>query len=272
MVRKGGDGLMRRRLEAAREAALAAGRLVRREFDRMPAGPVEEKGPNDFVTPVDRASEELIRGIIGRLFPGEDMLAEESPGELEKSGCWIVDPLDGTTNFIHRYPYVGVSISWFEEGRVMAAVTYDPVREEVFEAVRGGGASCNGKPMTVSSSGGLETSLLGTGFPFRAHEHLDPYIGMFKELFLQCRGIRRAGAAVIDLALVAAGRLDGFWEIFLKPWDIAAGSLLIEEAGGTVTDLAGGRSFLSSGHIAAGAPAVHRAILEAASGYFAGGP
>jgi myo-inositol-1(or 4)-monophosphatase len=180
----------------------------------------------------------------------------------------VIDPLDGTTNFIHGYPQVGVSVALIEDRKPVIGVTYDPVRDELFEAGRGIGTCCNGRPLSVSKAKSLGESLLGTGFPFRKYEYLESYLETFRKLFLGCRGIRRAGAAVLDLAHLAAGRLDGFWELYLKPWDMAAGALMIEEAGGTVTDFFGEDGYLSSGNIVAGNPAIHGEILKATKGSF----
>jgi myo-inositol-1(or 4)-monophosphatase len=252
---------MDRMIEAAREAALTAGELVRNKFGERGRIDVEEKAKNDYVTAIDRASEEIIVSALSKSFPGIPVLAEEGGGGI--GGLfWVVDPLDGTTNFIHGYPQVGVSIALIEDGGAVAGVTYDPLRDELFEALKGKGAYCNGSPVSVSSPGSLGTSLLGTGFPFRVHQYLDPYLETFRSLLTACRGIRRAGAAVLDLAHVASGRLDGFWELYLKPWDMAAGGLMIMEAGGKVSDFFGKGGFLSSGNIVAGSSAVHGEILK----------
>jgi myo-inositol-1(or 4)-monophosphatase len=254
---------MRKRIEVAREAILSAGSFLKETFGRELNGEVAEKDRNDFVTQADKMSERMITETLRLAFPGIGILAEEGTASFEGTAFWIIDPLDGTTNFIHGYPAIGVSIALVEEGETVLGVVYDPLREELFEATRGGGAYCNGRRISVSGAGELTHSLLGTGFPFRAHHHLDSYLTVFKSLFLRCRGVRRAGAAVLDLGNVAAGRLDGFWELYLKPWDMAAGALLVREAGGTVTDFFGGDTFLESGNIVAATPAVHRAIVEA---------
>jgi myo-inositol-1(or 4)-monophosphatase len=203
------------RIVAAREAVLAAGELVRDRFGKRADGDVEEKDRNDYVTGTDMASEELIVSMLTTAFPDIPVMAEEGGGEVGEKLFWVIDPLDGTTNFIHGYPQVGVSVALIEERRPVAGVTYDPLRNELFEAGRGEGAFCNGQRLSVSSEESLERCLLGTGFPFRTYEYLDPYLATFRELFLRCRGVRRAGAAVLDLAHVAAGRLDGFWELYL---------------------------------------------------------
>ncbi|HSG28911.1 MAG TPA: inositol monophosphatase family protein, partial [Candidatus Krumholzibacterium sp.] len=168
----------------------------------------------------------------------------------------------------HGYPSIGLSVALVRGGDTVMGLVFDPLREELFEAVSGGGAFCNKRPIRVSSAGSLSVSLLGTGFPFRVERHLDRYLESFRALFVQCRGVRRAGAAVLDLSHVAAGRLDGFWELYLKPWDMAAGALIVREAGGVVTDFFGGGGYLSAGNIVAGNPEIHRAILETTSTIF----
>jgi myo-inositol-1(or 4)-monophosphatase len=256
------------RMEAARRAVIAAGELVRERFAASADSDVEEKDRNDYVTGTDRASEELIVSILTDNFPEIPVMAEEGGGEAGHGLFWVIDPLDGTTNFIHRYPQVGVSVALIEDRRPVVGVTYDPLRDELFEAGKGSGAFCNGRPLSVSSGRNMGASLLGTGFPFRTYQYLDPYLDTFRHLFLRCRGIRRAGAAVLDLAHVAAGRLEGFWELYLLPWDMAAGSLMIEEAGGVVTDFFGGGEYLSAGNIVAGNSVIHQEIVDVMSGTF----
>ncbi len=254
---------MRTRLEAAREAILSAGSFIRETFGRGPGG-ITEKARNDFVTETDHQSEKIICDMLGRVYPDIPVLAEEGSGTAMGDTFWIVDPLDGTTNFIHGYPQVGVSIALAERGEIVLGLVYDPLREEMFEAIRGDGAFCNGRRIHVSNAETLSGSLIGTGFPFRIHGHLDRYLVLFRDIFLGCRGIRRAGAAVLDLSHVAAGRLDGFFELYLKPWDMAAGGLIVTEAGGRVSDFFGGSDYLSTGNIVAGTAAVHAGILDAA--------
>lgn len=252
---------------AAREGAAALEPFLR----RLPEMAVREKGVHDFVTDADLAAEAAIRGRILGGFPGHRFLGEETEGAGEGPGeervnldlwepTWIIDPLDGTTNFIHANPTFGVSVACAAEGRLLAAATYDPSREELFRAARGAGASLNGRPLSVSPRRSLEGCLIGTGFPFRRLHHLDPYLEIFRRVLPRVAGIRRPGAATLDLAWVAAGRLDGFWEEGLGPWDIAAGALLIEEAGGLVTDFEGAGRYLDSGEVVAGAPGVQPAL------------
>ena len=219
--------IMDDRTAAAKKAVLAAGALVRKRFGDRAGLDVEEKDRNDYVTATDMASEELIVSMLTAEFPDIPVMAEEGGGEVGEKMFWVIDPLDGTTNFIHGYPQVGVSVALIEDRNPIVGLAYDPLRDELFEAARGGGAFLNGRPISVSSEKNLEKCLLGTGFPFRTYEYLDPYIDTFRDLFLRCRGVRRAGAAVLDLAHLAAGRLNGFWELYLKPWDMAAGALKV---------------------------------------------
>jgi myo-inositol-1(or 4)-monophosphatase len=259
---------MDRRREVARRAALAAGAFVRERFTSGRTGSIIVKGQNDFVTEVDTASEAMIKDMLGAGFPSIGFLAEESAEPQEKGDCWIIDPLDGTTNFIHRYQSIGISIALWEGDRVTLGCVYDPLRDELFEAGLGAGASLNGHPIRVSGAERLEASLIGTGFPFSVPEHLDAYLGAFRQLFYGCRDMRRAGAAVLDLSHVAAGRLDGFWELYLKPWDMAAGALIVREAGGTVSDFFGQENFLESGNIVAASPAIFSRLVEVTKSHF----
>lgn len=219
---------MREKQEVVREAVLSAGSIVKDAFLQPPGNDETiEKGENDFVTRVDVQSERMIIDILKESFPEIGILAEEGRGRPGSGTFWIIDPLDGTTNFMHRFPVIGISVALYSMGEVVLGTIYDPLRGELFEALRDQGAYLNGERISVSSTHALPASLLGTGFPFRVRDYLDQYIKLFKLLFKQCRGIRRAGAAVIDLAYVASGRLDGFFELYLKPWDMAAGLSLI---------------------------------------------
>jgi len=254
--------------EAARRAALEAGAFVRERFNAGRAGKIRAKGERDFVTEVDTASEAMIKERLAASFPSIGFLAEESAEAPKTDAFWIIDPLDGTTNFIHGYPSIGVSIALMERRRLAVACVYDPLRDELFEAEAGRGATLNGAPISVSGARSLDASLLGTGFPFGAPQHIEAYLRVFADLFAVCRDIRRAGAAVLDLSHVAAGRLDGFWELHLKPWDMAAGALIVREAGGRVGDFFGGDGFLESGNIVAAAPGIYGAIVEATRRHF----
>ena len=250
-------------LNIAVRAARRAGELIVRSLNRLESLTVSSKGRNDFVTEVDRAAEQEIIGSIRRLYPQHAFLAEESGrsgGEHET--LWIIDPLDGTTNFLHGFPVFAVSIACQVRGRLEHAVVYDPMRGELFTASRGAGAHLDNHRMRVSKARTLEGALIATGFPYRANtRYLDAYLAMLKAVTLQVAGVRRPGAAALDLAYVAAGRVDAFWEIGLSPWDTAAGTLLIQEAGGRIGTL-GGAEYRQEGHILAGTPKVYAALLE----------
>ena len=229
---------------------------------------VDEKSRNDLVTAADRAAEDAILAEIGRRFPDHAVLAEESGWTRRGDGrpTWIVDPLDGTTNFVHGIPQFAVSVAVEVAGRIELGVVLDPIKNDLFRAARGHGTTWNGRPCRVSGRPGLAGAVIATGFPFRAHELLDPYLAIFREIFLECKAIRRPGAAALDLAWTACGLFDGFFEFRLSPWDVAAGSLLVEEAGGTVSDMDGGPGILAPGDVLCGAPGVHRDLLEVVSG------
>jgi myo-inositol-1(or 4)-monophosphatase len=248
-------------LNIAVRAARAAGDIIVRHVDRLDSLTVASKQRNDFVSEVDRMAEQAIIRTIRKAYPSHAILAEESGEQAGDDYQWVVDPLDGTTNFLHGFPQFGVSIALRRKGRLEQAVVYDPLRQELFTASRGAGAQLNDRRLRVSKAKGLDGALLGTGFPYSIAPHLDAYLGMLRAFATQTAGIRRPGAACLDLAYVAAGRLDGFWELGLKPWDMAAGVLLIQEAGGVVTDLAGGVRFMETGHIAAGNLKVLKAML-----------
>lgn len=253
-------------LNTAIRAARAAGTVILRHMDRVQDLSVDAKGRNDFVTNVDRQAEAAIIQTLHKAYPKHGILAEESgyngPGDVRDEYLWIIDPLDGTTNYIHGFPQFAVSIALQHRGKLDQGVVYDPFKNELFSASRGGGAQLDGKRIHVSKQTRLDGALLGTGFPFKDMENLDRYMETFRALVTQTAGIRRAGAAALDLAYVANGRLDGFWEYGLKPWDMAAGALLIEEAGGIISDLAGGENFLESGNIMGGAPRIHELMQD----------
>jgi myo-inositol-1(or 4)-monophosphatase len=222
------------------------------------------KGHNDFVTEADRTAEAIIIETISAVFPDHSFLAEES-GLSHKANCarWIIDPLDGTTNFIHGFPVWAVSIALEINGRLEAAAVRDPLHDETFYAVSGNGAFLNGQPIEISKNTDFSKALLLTGFPFKAQHNLDIYLESFKKLFRMCSGIRRAGCASLDLSWLAAGRADGFWELSLSPWDMAAGVLLIREAGGIVSDLHGDpERFMQTGNITAGNKFMHSEIVR----------
>jgi myo-inositol-1(or 4)-monophosphatase len=223
---------------------------------------VRPKGQNDFVTEIDMQAERDIIETIHKHYPDHAILAEESGQSGDNEFVWVIDPLDGTTNFMHGFPQFAVSIGVQRRGRMEHGVVYDPLRQELFTASRGEGAQLDGKRIRVSTHIGLERALVGTGFPYRQNiQWLDHYLAMMKAVMQATAGIRRPGAAALDLAYVAAGRLDAFWEIGLSPWDTAAGTLLITEAGGMVGTLSGAE-YRNEGNIVAGTPKVYAPMLE----------
>jgi len=253
-------------LNTAVKAARRASNIINRASLDIDQIKVNVKQQNDFVTEVDRAAEAVIIETLREVYPSHAILAEESgnSGASEKAEYqWIIDPLDGTTNFIHGFPQYAISIALTHKGVLNQAVVYDPNRNELFTASKGGGAFLNEKRIRVSRRTKLEESLLGTGFPYRIFEHIDTYLAIFKDMARRSSGIRRPGAASLDLCYVAAGRLDGFWEFGLSPWDMAAGALLIQEAGGLVSDLAGESNYLTTGNIIGGTPKVFNQLLQA---------
>lgn len=249
-------------LNIAIRAARKAGDTISRAVDRTDRLKITVKDQNDFVSEIDKKAESQIIDVIKKAYPDHAILAEESGSHSGDDYLWIIDPLDGTTNFIHGFPQFSVSIALQYKGRLEVAVVYDPMRQELFTATRGGGAQMNDRRIRVSGHRGLPGSLLGTGFPYKNFSRLDSYLGMLKSLITQTSGIRRPGSAALDLAYVAAGRLDGFWEMGLKPWDIAAGVLIVQEAGGLITDLRGGHDFMETGDIVAGNSKMIKGMLQ----------
>jgi len=250
-------------LNIAVRAARRAGDVIIRSLNRLESLTVTSKGRNDFVTEVDQAAEAEIIATVRRHYPHHAFLAEESGSSGENETVWIIDPLDGTTNFLHGFPVFAVSIAVQQRGRLEIGVIYDPMRQEVFTAARGAGAHLENHRMRVSRQRGLEGALLATGFPFREDErYADNYFAMFRMLASMTAGIRRPGSAALDLAYVACGRVDGFWEMGLKPWDTAAGTLMIREAGGRVGTL-GGDEYRLGANIVAGAPKVYEELISA---------
>jgi myo-inositol-1(or 4)-monophosphatase len=251
-------------LNTAVKAARRAGSIINRASLDLDLIRVSTKGRHDYVTEVDRAAEAAIIDVLHSAYPDHAFLAEESgasaPG-TEPDYLWIIDPLDGTTNFVHGFPQYAVSIALKHRGQIMQAVIYDPTRNELFTASRGRGAFLNDRRIRVSRRAKLGEALIGTGFPFRQLDHLDEYVRMFKLITEQTAGIRRPGAAALDLAYVAAGRLDGFWEFGLAPWDVAAGALLIIEAGGLIGDFDGGGNYLYCGQLVTGTPKIYPSLL-----------
>jgi myo-inositol-1(or 4)-monophosphatase len=250
-------------LNIAVRAARRAGEIIVRNLNRLESLTVTTKGRNDFVSEVDTQAEAEIIGIIRKHYPNHAFLAEESGHSGDNDTVWIIDPLDGTTNFLHEFPVFAVSIACQQKGRLEHAVVYDPMRQEIFTASRGGGAHLENRRIRVSKRRNLEGALIATGFPYRANTgYIDAYLAMLKVMMENSAGVRRPGAAALDLAYVAAGRVDGFWEIGLSPWDTAAGTLLIQEAGGRIGTLTGGE-YLQGGHVVAGTPKVYNIMLEA---------
>lgn len=249
-------------LNIAVRAARSAGNIIVRALEHIDRLNVQTKSENDFVTEVDKAAEQEIIRTIRKAYPNHGFLAEESGKQAGDEFVWIIDPLDGTTNYVHGFPQFAVSIALKHKQVLEQAVIYDPLRQELFTASRGRGAQLNDRRIRVTPRPGLKGALLGTGFPFKQQQHLEAYLAMFKALFPMTAGIRRAGAASLDLAYVAAGRLDGFWEIGLNPWDMAAGALLIEEAGGFVCDFSGSNEYLDTGNLVAANPKLLKPMLE----------
>ena len=252
-------------LNVAVKAARRAGAIINRAARDGSALTVKSKNPNDFVTQVDEAAERAIIDVIRAAYPAHAILAEESgatPGEAPEYR-WVIDPVDGTTNFIHGFPQYCVSIAVEHRGAAAHAVVYDPGRNELFTATRGRGAFLDDRRMRVSARRHLREALVGTGFPFREMSRLALYTRQLLAVMTSAAGVRRAGSAALDLAYVACGRLDAFWELGLSRWDMAAGALLIREAGGLVGDLAGEQNFLDSGDICAATPKIFPEFLQA---------
>jgi myo-inositol-1(or 4)-monophosphatase len=257
-------------LNVAVRAARRAGRIINRASLDLEQVKVARKQKNDFVTEVDHACEEAIIDTLLSAYPDHSILAEESghrPGKgtetamHEAEHVWVIDPLDGTTNFIHGFPQYAVSIALMQRGAVTQAVVYDPTRDELFTASKGRGAFLNDRRIRVSRRTKVEESLIGTGFPYRQLDHLDDYLQLFRLVTQKSAAVRRPGAAALDLAYVACGRYDAFFEFGLAPWDVAAGSLLITEAGGLVGNFSGDADYLFSEQVLAGAPKVFSAML-----------
>jgi myo-inositol-1(or 4)-monophosphatase len=264
-------------LDAAKRAIREAGRIICESYATLQPSEVSEKRMNDLVTTVDVAAQDAIVSILKKEFPADFIVAEESLDPKVNKGVerrtarrWYIDPLDGTTNYIHAFPIFAVSIALEEpkNDELVLGVTFDPMRDELFHAVRREGAFLNGRPIRVSTISDKTKTLFVTGFPFRSKKYLDEYLKTFRFFFIHARGIRRAGSATLDLAYVAAGRADAFWELTLSPWDMAAGVVLIEEAGGTVTDFFGGRNSLKNGHIVGSNGKFHEWMCESIENVF----
>jgi myo-inositol-1(or 4)-monophosphatase len=252
-------------LNIAVRAARRAGNIIVRASRNLDIVAVKEKAANDFVSEVDHEAEQAIIRTLREAYPDHSILAEESGASGESEYQWIIDPLDGTTNFLHGFPQYSVAIALAHRGVVTQGVIYDPTRNDLFTATRGRGAYLNDQRMRVSKRAHLASGLIGTGFPFRQVEHIDVYLAILRDMMKGSAGVRRAGSATLDLAYVAAGRLDAFWEFGLAPWDMAAGALMIAEAGGLVSDLAGESRYLETGNIVSGNPKIFVELLHAIS-------
>ena len=253
-------------LTIAVKAARRAGNVITRGARELDLLTVTAKGPKDFVSEVDHAAEQAIVETLHAAYPDHAILAEEGTGRGQNPDAeylWIIDPLDGTTNFLHGFPQYCVSIALAHKGIVTQGVVYDPVRNDLFTATRGRGAFLNDRRIRVSRRAHLRECLIGTGFPFRDGSYLDTYMQMMKAMIQQAAGLRRPGAAALDLAYVAAGFFDGFFEIGLNAWDVAAGSLLVLEAGGLIGDLSGEGNYLYGGQVIAATPKVFAQIVQA---------
>ena len=252
-------------LNIAIKAARSAGAIINRAALDLEVLKIGTKGPNDYVSEVDRAAEDIIIQTLLEAYPGHGILAEESGrahGAKNSEYVWIIDPLDGTTNFLHGFPVYAVSIALAHRGVVQQAVVYDPTRNDLYFASKGRGAFCNDRRLRVSKRTRISDSLIGTGFPFRKGDNFKRYVKMFEEVMQSCAGLRRPGAAALDLCYVAAGYYDGFFETGLNPWDVAAGSLLITEAGGLIGNFTGESDFLHQREVVAGAPKIYGQLVQ----------
>ena len=250
-------------LNVAIMAARRGGDTLFRNLNKLEKLKVEVKGRNDFVSEADRNAEKAVISAIQRHYPDHAILAEESGQQGDSEYLWIIDPLDGTTNYLHGFPVFCVSVGLMHNGRLEHGAVYDPMRQELFTASRGQGAQLDGRKIRVSKRTALEQALIGTGFPFRdSNMALDPYVRMLVNAIKNTEGIRRAGAAALDLCYVAAGRLDAFWETGLSIWDLAAGALIIREAGGIISGLDGSEDFLQTGHVLTGTPKIYTALAK----------
>jgi myo-inositol-1(or 4)-monophosphatase len=251
-------------LDAVEAVARAGARELMRHWRALDPAEVDEKAANDLVSAADRAAEAAILAAIRARFPDHAVLSEEAglaPG-ADGAPTWMVDPLDGTTNFVAGMAHFAVSVAVAVAGEPVLGVVLDPAKGDLFRAASGRGSWWNGRPCRIGHRPGLPGALLATGFPFRAHQLLDPYLAIFRDVFLRCRAVRRTGSAALDLAYTAAGVFDGFFEFQLSPWDVAAGAVLVREAGGVITDMDGGAAVLQSGNVVSGPAGLHHELLE----------
>ena len=251
-------------VDIAVEAAHRGAAVLLQYWQQLGKEDADTKARNDWVSAADRESEQAIIAFLSKERPNDICLGEESGWSAERKAqrTWIIDPLDGTSNYLQHFPFWSVSIGLHDGNEMVAGVVYEPLRELFFTAERGAGAFRNGEQMRVSDQDKVEGAFLATGFPFRAQRHVRSYIGIFEDVISIAKGVRRAGSAALDLAYTAAGIFDGFFELYLSPWDVAAGSLLITEAGGRVTDFSGGDRWLGRGNIVGAPPGVHGDLLE----------
>ncbi|MGB2426889.1 MAG: inositol-1-monophosphatase [Alteromonas sp.] len=250
-------------LNIAVRAARVAGNIIARGFENRDDLDTQAKGKNDFVTKIDKEAEQAIISKIKQSYPDHAFYGEESGKQGDdETFTWIIDPLDGTTNFIKGIPHFSVSIALLHKGRLDQAVVFDPIRGELFTASKGAGAQLNGYRIRASKAKDLDQTILGTAFPFKQPEQLEQYTQQFTQIFRKAGDIRRSGSAALDMAYVAAGRLDGYWERGVQPWDIAAGELLVREAGGLVTDFSGNNDPLYAGEMVAGSPRVVQQLVK----------
>lgn len=255
---------MQAHLNTAVNAAREAGKIILQYVGRLEKKHVEDKNRFDFVTVVDKQAEAIIVDMIKTAYPDHAILAEERGSEPaeDNTHLWVIDPLDGTTNYIHGIPHFAISIALFVKGQPKVAVVYDPIKDEIFTAMHGSGAFLNRVRMRVSPMTSLKGALIGTGFPYKNIDALPNYLKQLETIFPHIAGIRRTGSAALDLAYVASGRLDGFWEAGLKPWDVGAGILLVTEAGGVVSDYQGEDKAVTQGEVVAGSLRVHKGLLS----------
>ncbi|STX37997.1 myo-inositol-1(or 4)-monophosphatase [Legionella feeleii] len=250
-------------LNIAITAARLAGDIIVRHLEQLDRIKITAKSSEEYFTEVDIKAEQAIIHTIHKAYPEHGIIAEESGIHNDNAdSVWIIDPLDGTTNYMHGFPFFSVSIAHKVKNRIEHAVVYDPIRHECFSASRGRGAQLNDRRIRVSKQTQLNAALLGTGFPFRNTALAQRYLPTFEALIGKCAGVRRTGSAALDLAYVASGRLDGFWEFGLRPWDIAAGSLIVKEAGGLISDLQGGETYMKQGDVVAGTPKIFKSLLQ----------
>jgi myo-inositol-1(or 4)-monophosphatase len=261
---------MTKELIAAINAVKLAGKFARKNYGQLSSANIRLKDRSDFVTTVDKTCEQLAVSFLRKRFPQDEIFAEEGSSESGTSGRrWIIDPLDGTLNYIHNFPFFCISIALVDDkDDILCGAIYQPLLKELFTAERGGGAYYNNRRIKVSRTLKTDYALLATGFPYKMHDHVDKYLALFKEMLLSTAGLRRPGSAALDLAYTACGKFDGFWEMNLHSWDIAAGALIVKEAGGIVTDFKGDNGYLKSGNIIASNGKLHGWMLERVQKHF----